>query len=301
MKILVIYNIRAGHGRFKRRLLMVERYLTNEHYDYTVHPLAENEAAPLFIESLAKTYDVFLVLGGDGTVHSVMNGVMRLPKKDRPRLLFLPFGTSNDYAKMLGMRRNIAKNLALLSTNNYRFAAVNAVNDKYFLYGAALGKFSNVSYNYGRRQQKLFGHFSYLLNAFRDLFKRYHFTLQVNDETINDVFLVILTKGDRIGGFNIKGFTQAQTLDDEALTLKIFKRRNFLSWFKVIIFYFFGGLSFKKDLKRISATFTLKVTPPARWNLDGEKGPESPLSVKVLQDEFIVYGEPHALRKRFKA
>ena len=41
--------------------------------------------------------------GGDGTVHEVVNGLMQLPRKDRPELAIMPLGSANDLAKSLGL------------------------------------------------------------------------------------------------------------------------------------------------------------------------------------------------------
>ena len=42
-----------------------------------------------------------VVAGGDGTVHEVVNGLMRTPAAARPALGVLPLGSGDDYAKML--------------------------------------------------------------------------------------------------------------------------------------------------------------------------------------------------------
>ncbi len=43
-----------------------------------------------------------LVLGGDGTLHESVNGVLRAQVEQRPPIAILPAGTGNDYAKMAG-------------------------------------------------------------------------------------------------------------------------------------------------------------------------------------------------------
>lgn len=51
----------------------------------------------------AASYDTVVALGGDGLVHEVVNGLMKIPDADRPRFGLLPAGTGNDYARTLGM------------------------------------------------------------------------------------------------------------------------------------------------------------------------------------------------------
>jgi diacylglycerol kinase (ATP) len=49
-------------------------------------------------------HDVLLVSGGDGTLHAVVNGLVRVPRTDRPPLAVLPLGRGNDFAFEIGIR-----------------------------------------------------------------------------------------------------------------------------------------------------------------------------------------------------
>jgi YegS/Rv2252/BmrU family lipid kinase len=43
-------------------------------------------------------YDLVIALGGDGTVHEVINGLMLVPAEKRPALGLVPIGSGNDFA-----------------------------------------------------------------------------------------------------------------------------------------------------------------------------------------------------------
>ena len=49
------------------------------------------------------TYATVIALGGDGIIHEVVNGLMRVPAPERPRFAIIPVGSGNDYARTLGM------------------------------------------------------------------------------------------------------------------------------------------------------------------------------------------------------
>ncbi len=51
----------------------------------------------------AKGFDTVFALGGDGTVHEVANGLMRIQPTLRPALAVVPIGSGNDYARTLGI------------------------------------------------------------------------------------------------------------------------------------------------------------------------------------------------------
>ncbi len=52
-------------------------------------------------------YDLVIAAGGDGTIFEVVNGLADLEK--RPMLGLIPAGTTNDFARALGIPRDIEK------------------------------------------------------------------------------------------------------------------------------------------------------------------------------------------------
>ena len=55
--------------------------------------------------SAGGSYDTVVSLGGDGIIHEVVNGLMRIPTDQRPCLAVVPLGSGNDFARTLGMPR----------------------------------------------------------------------------------------------------------------------------------------------------------------------------------------------------
>lgn len=60
-------------------------------------------------EHLARDADaqVVIAVGGDGTVHEVINGLMARPRADRPQLAVVPVGSGNDFAYACDIPRDI--------------------------------------------------------------------------------------------------------------------------------------------------------------------------------------------------
>ena len=48
-------------------------------------------------------YDMVIAMGGDGTVHEVLNGLMQVPEDRRPILGVVPVGSGNDFAHAIGV------------------------------------------------------------------------------------------------------------------------------------------------------------------------------------------------------
>lgn len=60
-------------------------------------------ATQLAREAGEQGYDVVVAIGGDGTVHEVVNGLMQIEASRRPRLGVIPVGTGNDFAFNVGL------------------------------------------------------------------------------------------------------------------------------------------------------------------------------------------------------
>jgi diacylglycerol kinase (ATP) len=51
-------------------------------------------------------YDLVIAMGGDGTIHEVVNGLMKVPEEKRPVLGVVPVGSGNDFAHGINASRN---------------------------------------------------------------------------------------------------------------------------------------------------------------------------------------------------
>jgi diacylglycerol kinase (ATP) len=232
----------------------------------------------------------------------VINGVMAIPLVNRPKLLFLPFGTTNDFCNMLGLGKDIDFNLALLKTNNYRQSDVYSLNNEFFVYAAAVGKFSNVSYQIDRRKLKRFGPIGYLFNARNDLFNRYLMNVELETSEIKikrRAFLMLIAAGARVGGFNISKFTKNPKFNDGKIDIRIFTRNHFFSWIKIIWFYLFRGRHFHNDVHLNSDYIKIKMSDRYVWNVDGEAGPKGDIEVRTLKEQINIYVNPKMIDKLF--
>ncbi len=66
----------------------------------TVYPTHATELAR---QAGEQGYEKIIAIGGDGTVHEVVNGIMQLPENKRPILGVVPVGSGNDFAHAIGV------------------------------------------------------------------------------------------------------------------------------------------------------------------------------------------------------
>ena len=97
-KVKIILNPMADMGN-AWRVARDLRSITEEHggvdWSGTVYP---GHAIELARQAGEQGYDLVIAMGGDGTVHEVVNGLMQIPEEKRPLLGVVPVGSGNDFA-----------------------------------------------------------------------------------------------------------------------------------------------------------------------------------------------------------
>ena len=100
-KHLLIFNPNSDRGRSGQKasdLRAMVQQLGGADWRGTEYP---DHAAE--IAAQATGYDTVVALGGDGTVHEVVNGLLQIPVEQRPRLGVVPIGSGNDFAYAVGV------------------------------------------------------------------------------------------------------------------------------------------------------------------------------------------------------
>lgn len=158
---LVIFNPAAGRGRARRLWPQVAAALAAAGVEFD---LAETRA-PLegmrLAEGAAGRYAAVIAVGGDGTVHEAVNGLMRAPAGARPALGVVPLGSGDDYAKMLPPRSpgvprpHWRAALAAITRGEARTHDVGVIRDgeggeRYFANGMDVGFGAHVARNIAR-------------------------------------------------------------------------------------------------------------------------------------------------------
>lgn len=103
-RALIIVNPAAQSGAAAAAADRLQRFLTLYcHRDTFEVARTERPRHAIELAAAAGAYDTVLALGGDGVVHEVANGLMRIEKGSRPTLGVVPVGSGNDFARTLGL------------------------------------------------------------------------------------------------------------------------------------------------------------------------------------------------------
>lgn len=95
----------------------------------TVYP---THAIELAKQAAEEGYDMVIAMGGDGTAHEVMNGLMQVPAEKRPVMAVVPIGSGNDFAYSIGMTQKSSHALAhALNSDNIHPVDIGLMTDEY--------------------------------------------------------------------------------------------------------------------------------------------------------------------------
>jgi len=105
-KTLLIFNPMADRGRSGQQAsdlrAMVDE-MGGADWQGTEYPAQATEIAA---QAALEGYHTIVALGGDGTVHEIVNGLMKIEAAHRPRLGIVPIGSGNDFAGGAGITMN---------------------------------------------------------------------------------------------------------------------------------------------------------------------------------------------------
>lgn len=102
-KVKLILNPMSNMGaawRTARDLRPIVAEHPGADWSGTVYPTHATELAR---QAGLDGYELVIAVGGDGTVHEVVNGLMQLPAGQRPALGVVPVGSGNDFAHAAGV------------------------------------------------------------------------------------------------------------------------------------------------------------------------------------------------------
>ena len=284
-KLLFIFNPYSGKAQIKNKLLQIVDIMVKAGYEVTIYPTQARADALNLVQKRAKKYDLVVCSGGDGTLDEAVSGMM-LSEKKVP-LGYIPAGSTNDFANSLKIPKDMVK-AAKAAVSGKKFACdVGKFNDSFFIYVAAFGIFTAVSYKTSQEWKNILGHAAYILEGAKSLheFTSYHMRVEYEDQVIEDEFIYgMITNSNSVGGFkNMTG--KNVLLDDGKFEVTLIRKPKNLVELNEILASLSNMIddtdaiySFKSDC----ITFYAEEKVP--WTLDGEYG-GNPQEVKISNQQ----------------
>ncbi len=272
-RLLFIFNPRSGKGKIKENLADILDIMVKAGYEVTVHTTQSQGDATRKAKDEAGNYDRIVCSGGDGTLDEVVTGVMS--SGISVPVGYIPAGSTNDFGNSLGIDKNMV-HAAGIAANGKPFACdVGKFNQDYFVYVAAFGLFTEVSYQTSQDLKNMLGHAAYILEGIKQIWDipSYHMQVEYDGNVLYDEFIYgMVTNSMSVGGF--KGIIPGNIgLNDGVFEVTLVKSPKNPIELNDILAYLTG---ITKDSNMVYSFQTSQIrltsSEEVSWTLDGEYG-----------------------------
>ena len=171
----------------------------------TIYP---THAVELAQRAAEEGYELVIAAGGDGTVHEVVNGLMKVPADKRPLLGIVPLGSANDFSFAVGIDSRPAYALRQIFTGSPKCFDIGRLCDnlgrvEYFTNAIGIG-FDTVVTIRSRRIILLQGFLIYLVAVIQTILLNHDAPRMLVDTDLEtwdqEMLLLVLCNGGREGG-----------------------------------------------------------------------------------------------------
>lgn len=272
-KLLFVFNPHSGKEQIKTKLLKIIDIFTKAGYDVTAYPTQCQADAYEKILSDGADYDHIVCSGGDGTLDETVSGIIR--KDLKVTLGYIPAGSTNDFANSLRIPKDMYK-AADIAVNGRPFICdVGEMDGKTFVYVAAFGIFTDVSYQTDQGLKNVLGHAAYILEGAKRLgqIESYHVRVEANDEVYEDNWIYgMVSNSKSVGGMTALSGKDVE-LDDGVFEVMLIRMpKNPIELNETLACLLMQQADFKHVYSFKASEVNFHFDEPTPWTMDGEYG-----------------------------
>jgi len=295
LKLLVIFNPKAAHGRSANQLAAIRARFESIGIGASFVPTGyPGHATELVGATTLSAFDGVVAAGGDGTVFEVLNGLYQHPKEQRVPLGVLPIGTGNAFARELHLQGDVmSQAVDILQRGHTRLVDVGFVKTAeksfHFLNIVLMGFAVDASLT--AQKLKFLGQPAYTLATLWQVIKMksYPLTLETDGERRQSDNVFIAISNSRYTGTHFLIAPSAR-LDDGLLDVTMLEnlpRRRLLKLFPSI----YKGRHV--DYPEISTCQAVRISIQSPRGLllgpDGEFQGRSPVDICCLPRDLAIF------------
>lgn len=292
-KMLFIFNPRSGRERLRTKLLDILDLFVKADCEVTIHVTQSAGDAKHRVEEKGGGAELLVCSGGDGTLNEVVSGMMAWSREKRPQLGYIPAGSTNDFAASLDLPKNMLRAAAIAVAGRPFAIDVGKFGDgRYFVYVAAFGAFTEVSYKTPQETKNVLGHQAYMLEAVKRIagLKSYRMKFFWDDQELEEDFILgMVTNTISIGGF--KGLVQPRVaLNDGEFEVMLVRKPRTPKDIQSIVSCLINKDA-ENDCVYMFRTSNLRMESEeiVDWTLDGEYGGGvKEICIENLREEIVV-------------
>lgn len=276
-KLLLLYNVKAGRGRIRRKMDALEQIFSEA--GYTPIPKMLRFGQNPF-EGESDDIDLVVICGGDGTINYVVNA-MHAMNLDYP-IGIIPAGTANDFAGALGVSARTLKAAEQIVKGTEQRIDCGRVNGMYFVNIFSFGMFTTTSQHTPEKIKRHIGKAAYLIEGSKELHNREFIPLHVvhdNGEFEVDSMITLIFNGETAGRFPI---ARDASIRDGLLDCMIMRKCGTFDGAWAAAKLILLGRE-NEDIIHIRSK-KLQITSPLSplTDMDGQPSAEFPLEIECL-------------------
>lgn len=292
----LIYNPTSGREEMKKRLHDILQRLERGGLETSTHAtIGEGDATLAAAEAVERGFDMIIAAGGDGTLYEVINGMSEKP--NRPPLGILPLGTTNDFARALGVPRNWEFACDLILQQHSRTIDVGKMNHRYFINIAGGGSMTELTYEVPSKLKTMIGQLAYYIKGLEKLPRFRPVELSFRSEEISlteEIMMFLICNSNSVGGF--EKLAPEASLDDGLLDVFILRKCNLPEFIRIVSAALRGEhmndphvIHFKTRRLEVTSADYVQI------NLDGEFGGTLPSVFSVLPNHLQIFVDEFGL------
>ncbi|SFG87004.1 diacylglycerol kinase (ATP) [Sporolactobacillus nakayamae] len=276
-KARIIYNPTSGRELAKKNIAYILDRLEDAGYEASAYATKrEGDATKAARKAVKRKFDLVVAAGGDGTINEVISGLAEMDY--RPKLGILPLGTTNDFARAIGIPRDIVKACNVLCDGHEMPIDIGKVNDRYFVNIAGGGKLTELTYDVPSKLKTMIGQLAYFIKGIEMLpsIRPIKVKIDYDDRTFEgDIMLFLVSNSNSVGGF--EKLAPDAKMNDGLFDLIILKAANLAEFIRLATMATRG--EHMKDPKVIYAQASrikIEAEEKMQLNIDGEYGGDLP-------------------------
>lgn len=291
-KAVIIYNPVAGNDKGSNYNNILRNRLEAE-FDEVISIATQKEKDAIHLATDASDEGVhsIFVIGGDGTVNEVTQGILASNKSEKPILGIVPAGTFNGLSRILGFPQNSKNAIKAFDFNKTLKMDVGKFSNNYFNMIFSIGDVPEALHNVTNEEKSAFSIFAYAYNIARDAIKNCHYPMEITteEETITGDFshVVVMTSAAIYGTPLLSGIKR----NDGNLHLFVLKESTLFEKMSLLPDLIAGKLKDNDKIKYYKCK-NIKIkslSGQINTDVDGDKADPLPSNIIILEQALETY------------
>jgi diacylglycerol kinase (ATP) len=207
MATRIIANEKANWGAGLRKVREATAFLRKQGFPFSLSPTqSRGHARELAAAAAAQNIDTVIVIGGDGTVNEVINGLLASGQGTAPCVGIIPAGSSNDLSKSLEIPQSLEDACRTVMKGRTKSMDVGRAGPHYFCSASCVGYFAEIAAR-SLGMRRFGGSLRYVipaLDAIRTMASGWEMSVRTDGQEFHGTYAVLLVgNAPRFGGLTM--------------------------------------------------------------------------------------------------